>query len=154
LENIESNFGMITGEPLTKCEEIKSLKNTFKRGDLLYGKLRPNLNKVWLADREGICSTDILVFRVKENSVANFYWYLLLSDDFLNEVMAGIKGAQLPRVGFEYLKNLTMPLPPLATQKQIVEKIEAERVLVESAKKLIEIYEQKTKETIAKLWKE
>lgn len=154
LENIESNSGRIVGEPVTKYEEIKSLKNAFQTGDLLYGKLRPNLNKVWLADREGICSTDILVFRGKQNSLTNFYWYLLLSDYFVSEVMAGIKGAQLPRVGFEHLKNLVLPLPPLDIQKQIVEKIEAERALVESAQKLIEIYEQKTKETIAKLWSE
>ncbi len=52
------------------------------------------------------------------------------------------------------LTESKVPLPPLAIQKQIVEKIEAERALVGSAKKLIEIYEQKTKETIAKLWSE
>jgi type I restriction enzyme M protein len=148
LENIESNSGRIVGEPITKYEEIKSLKNSFNSGDLLYGKLRPNLNKVWLADREGICSTDILVFRRKTNSITNFYWYLMLNDDFVSEVMSGIKGSQLPRVGFEYLRNLILPLPPLAMQKQIVEKIEAERSLVESTKKLIEIYEQKTKDTL------
>lgn len=91
LENIESNSGRIIGDPVTKYEEIKSLKNIFHLGDILYGKLRPNLNKVWLADREGICSTDILVFRGKQNSINNFYWYLLLSDDFVSEVMAGIK---------------------------------------------------------------
>lgn len=48
--------------------------------------------------------------------------------------------------------NIKIPLPPLKIQKQIVEKIEAERKLVESAKKLIELYEQKTKDVIAKLW--
>lgn len=154
LENIESNSGKIVGEPLTKYEEIKSLKNAFCASDLLYGKLRPNLNKVWLADREGICSTDILVFRGKQNSLTNFYWYLLLSSDFVSAVKAGIKGAQLPRVGFEHLKNLTLPFPPLPIQKQIVAKIEAERALVDSARQLIEIYEQKTKEAVSKLWSE
>lgn len=52
------------------------------------------------------------------------------------------------------LTESEIPLPPLAIQKQIVEKIEAERALVESAKKLVEIYEEKTKEVIAKLWEE
>ncbi len=60
-------------------------------------------------------------------------------------------GAQ-PNISQGVIRNLEIPLPPLAIQKQIVEKIEAERVLVESSKKLIEIYNQKTKETIAKLW--
>ena len=154
LENIESNSGSITGNLMTDYQEIKSLKNIFKNGDILYGKLRPNLNKVWLANCEGICSTDILVFRAKENSDTNFYWYLMLSEEFVSEVMAGIKGAQLPRVGFEYLRNIILSLPPLETQRQIVSQIEAERALVESAKKLIEIYEQKTKAVINKLWEE
>jgi len=152
LENIESGSGRVIGETFTNYKEIKSLKNVFQHGDLLYGKLRPNLNKVWLADTTGICSTDILVFRGKKNVLTNFYWYVFLSEDFVNEVMIGIKGAQLPRVGYEYLKELFLPLPPIETQKQIVEKIEAERALVESTKKLIEIYEQKTKEVIANLW--
>jgi type I restriction enzyme M protein len=154
LENIESNSGSIMGNLITNYQEIKSLKNSFKSGDILYGKLRPNLNKSWLANCEGICSTDILVFRAKENSDTNFYWYLMLSEEFVNEVMTGIKGAQLPRVGFEYLRNIILPLPPLETQQQIVSQIEAERTLVESAKKLIEIYEQKTKAVIKKLWEE
>ena len=50
--------------------------------------------------------------------------------------------------------KLKIPLPPLETQQQIVSQIEAERALVESAKKLIEIYEQKIKEVIAKIWEE
>ncbi len=154
LENIESNSGSIAGNLMTNYQEIKSLKNSFKSGDILYGKLRPNLNKVWLANCEGICSTDILVFRAKENSDTNFYWCLMLSEEFVNEVMTGIKGAQLPRVGFEYLRNIILPLPPIETQQQIVSQIEAERTLVESAKKLIEIYEQKTKAVIKKLWEE
>jgi len=52
----------------------------------------------------------------------------------------------------EFLQKLAIPLPSLEVQKQIVEKIEAERALVESAKKLIDIYDQKTKDVIAKLW--
>lgn len=52
------------------------------------------------------------------------------------------------------IRGIEIPLPSLATQKQIVERIEAERALVESAKKLIDIYDQKTKDAIAKLWSE
>ena len=70
LENITRNTGEIHGivvaEDLT---DIKSLKNVFKSRDVLYGKLRPNLNKVWLADRQGICSTDIFVIRAIDGTV-------------------------------------------------------------------------------------
>jgi type I restriction enzyme M protein len=154
LENIESGSGAIVGDPIARYEDIKSFKNMFKKGDILYGKLRPNLNKVWLADRDGICSTDILVFRGTERAIASFYWYLMLSTEYVEKVMAGLKGAQLPRVGYEYLKNIVFPLPPLEIQKKIIEKIEAERVLVESAKKLIEIYEQKIQDKVAGVWGE
>jgi len=65
-----------------------------------------------------------------------------------------VTGMAQPKLNQQALNTIEIPLPPLAIQKQIVEKIEAERTLVESAKKLIEIYDQKTKETISKLWNE
>jgi type I restriction enzyme M protein len=67
LENITQNTGGIEGSVITSNpSEIKSLKNVFAPGNILYGKLRPNLNKVWLADREGICSTDIFVIEAED----------------------------------------------------------------------------------------
>ena len=75
---------------------------------------------------------------------------------YINEIDISnfVTGMAQPKLNQQALNTIEIPLPPLATQKQIVEKIEAERSLVESAKKLIEIYEQKTKEAIAKLWTE
>ncbi len=152
LENIESGLGLLVGSLLSDYKDIKSAKNSFKKGDILYGKLRPNLNKVWLANCDGICSTDILVLRPKPNLIANFYWYLLLDENFVNQAIMGVKGAQLPRVSFEYLQNLNLVCPDFATQKNIVAQIEKERAIVESARSLIEIYETKTKELVASLW--
>ncbi|MFH1402310.1 MAG: restriction endonuclease subunit S [Patescibacteria group bacterium] len=63
-------------------------------------------------------------------------------------------GGVVRNLNSELVRNVIIPLPPLEIQKQIVEKIEAERALVEGNKKLIEIYEQKTKEVISKLWEE
>lgn len=65
----------------------------------------------------------------------------------------GVSAAQ-PKVNKDQFRSIIIPLPPLEIQEQIVEKIEAERALIESSKKLIEIYEQKTKDTLAKLWEE
>ncbi len=59
LENIESQTGVLLRDPQSDFSMIKSNKNVFRRGDILYGKLRPNLNKVHLANIDGICSTDI-----------------------------------------------------------------------------------------------
>lgn len=63
LENLEKNTGQLTGEIFHEYSSIKSTKAKFKKGDILYGKLRPNLNKVHLSEYDGICSTDILVLR-------------------------------------------------------------------------------------------
>src|SRR3989344_2694987 len=59
LENIESNTSQLVGVRPTMGKFIKSTKTVFRKNDVLYGKLRPYLNKVWLADAGGICSTDI-----------------------------------------------------------------------------------------------
>src|SRR5256885_16344343 len=63
LENIESHTGQLLSVPAISDNEIKSTKNIFHSGDILYGKLLPYLNKVYLAKEEGICSTDFWVFR-------------------------------------------------------------------------------------------
>ena len=60
----------------------------------------------------------------------------------------------MPYIKLGMLTDFEIPLPPLVTQQQIVARIEAERTLVEGNRRLIEIYEQKVKQTIAKLWEE
>ncbi|MFA5947049.1 MAG: N-6 DNA methylase [Patescibacteria group bacterium] len=82
----------------------------------------------------------------------DFLYYILSSDIVVEQFENAATGGVVRNLNSEIVRNVIIPLPPLVIQKQIVEKIEAERVLMESAKKLIEIYEQKTKETIAKLW--
>jgi len=83
------------------------------------------------------------------------YLEQVLRSDLIQNKIFGLKvGVAQSNLSLAQVSNLEIPLPPLEIQKQIVEKIEAERALVDSAKKLIEIYEQKTKEAIAKLWSE
>jgi type I restriction enzyme M protein len=151
LENIESNSGNLVGNINAEMKAIKSTKNVFKTDDILYGKLRPNLNKVWLADRDGICSTDILVLRGGKKIIPAFYLPVLLSSDFNFEVLKGLKGAQLPRVSFDYLKHLKIPLPPLEVQKQLVAEIEEQEKIIEANKKLIGIMEQKINNILSEI---
>src|SRR5690242_16151995 len=60
LEHLESNTHRIIGRG--DSSQVRSTKSVFRKGDVLYGKLRPYLNKVAVADFDGVCSTDILVF--------------------------------------------------------------------------------------------
>lgn len=153
LENIEQGTGLLTGNIENGYNEIKSTKLVFKEGIVLYGKLRPNLNKVWLADRQGICSTDFLALMFNtEIALPEFYSKYLLSERFNGEAVKGIQGASLPRISFEYFSAIKVPLPPIEEQQSIVHSIEEEMQLVNANKRLIEIFEQKIKDKISEVW--
>lgn len=142
LENITQGTGKITGKIRTENPaDIKSLKNVFKPNDILYGKLRPNLNKVWLADRKGICSTDIFVIEALEKKVVPaLYAYVFRSQRFNSAVMDQIKGAQLPRIGWSSFSELDIPLPPLDVQKEIVAAIEGYQKVIDGACAVLDNY--------------
>ena len=142
LENITQNTGEIEGNVVTeKPTDIKSLKNIFKPGDILYGKLRPNLNKVFLADRKGICSTDIFVLEAIDGAAAPaLYAYLFRNARFNDAVMGQLKGAQLPRIGWSSFAELKIPLPPLDVQKEIVAEIDGYQKVIDGARAVLENY--------------
>ena len=93
--------------------------------------------------------------RTDSKKAISRYIYFNLRDVKFNDYLRdAISGANINNLNSGILGRFKIPLPPLETQKQIVAQIEAERTLVESAKQLIQIYQQKTKATIAKLWEE
>ena len=122
LVNIESQTGALVGSPESDFSEIKSNKNVFRKGDILYGKLRPNLNKVHLAQVDGICSTDILVLRPYTPNLATFYKHYFLSEEFNSEVVKTVSGQQLPRTSWEKISR--MPVPLIDIPKQLVAEVE------------------------------
>lgn len=124
LENIEPHTGKLIGEYTHEYSSIKSIKNQFEAGEILFGKLRPNLNKVWLADRQGICSTDILVLIAKNVQQTPFLYHYLLSNVFNQKVLQTISGQQLPRTSWENISHLEMAVPDkMAQQDKIAEQI-------------------------------
>jgi type I restriction enzyme M protein len=142
LENIVSQIGKIVGRTTyADPSEIKSLKTVFVSGDVLYGKLRPNLNKVWRADRTGICSTDIFALRADQNAVDPvFLEAMLRSNQFNKKVMEQLRGAQLPRVGWGDFSAIEIPLPPLEVQREIVAEIEGYQKVIDGARAVIDNY--------------
>ena len=123
LEHIEKNLGILS----TECgfEDIKTLKNKFNIGEILYGKLRPYLNKVYLAKENGVCSTDILVLKTKENCNPQFLTHLMLGVDFVNSMSENTSGVNLPRVSTKFILEYPIKLPPIEEQHQIVQEIES-----------------------------
>ena len=142
LEHISQDSGHLYGDiKLDNPGEIKSLKNVFRSGDILYGKLRPNLNKVWLSDRNGICSTDIFVVRpLNDGVLPALYAYIFRSPVFNRTVLSQIKGAQLPRIGWQSFANIEIPLPPLEVQREIVAEIEGYQRVIDGARAVIDNY--------------
>lgn len=155
LENLESQTGRLVGEIRHSPKSIKSTKVIFRPGDILYGKLRPSLNKVWLADRNGICSTDILVLRAKRREViAAFYTAYFRQKEFNARVIAGVEGAQLPRVNFDHMAGLEIPIPPVEEQEAIVSSIDREQMTLSGLHELKAKYAAKIAARLASVWGE
>ncbi|MBF8984537.1 restriction endonuclease subunit S [Lutibacter sp. B2] len=117
LEHIEKNGNIIARG---NSEDVKSLKTIFMQGDVLYGKLRPYLNKHDIVDFSGICSTDILVIRVKEMVSNKFVNYMLNTSNFIDYSVSSSKGINLPRVSEKIIAKYKLSLPFLQEQKEIV----------------------------------
>lgn len=122
LEHIEANSGQVIG--CGDANDVKSTKSTFLADDVLYGKLRPYLNKTCIPGFEGICSTDILVFRRHEYLDNRFLRYVLSSKGCVEFATQRSNGINLPRVSFKVLAEYEFGLPPLNEQRRIVARIE------------------------------
>ena len=117
LEHIDS------GESILKrsgdASEMRSAKNHFYPADILYGKLRAYLDKTIIAEMEGICSTDILVFTPNSKASSRFLVYLLHTEAFVNHAVATSTGISHPRTSWDSLGKFTFALPPLPEQRVI-----------------------------------
>lgn len=151
LEHIEKETGFLLGYGSSK--DVRSTKTLFKKGDLLYGKLRPYLNKVLVADFDGICSTDILVFSQNNNILNNFLKYRFLNSDFVRYTSRNVNGVQHPRVNFNVISEFICSLPSLKEQQKIVEDIEKHLSVADKVEKIVDeqlIKAQSLKQSILK----
>ena len=155
LENIVSGTGEYTGSLESEYESIKSLKRVFKAGDILFGKLRPALNKVAFATFDGICSTDIIVLRAKRADILpEYYSALLRGTEFNKLVLNGVSGGQLPRVDLNYLLDIPVQIVPVEEQQRVIDSFHSEREMMDSAKKIIDTFSGKIGCRIKEIWGE
>lgn len=123
LENVESVTGDLVGEVRKYLHEIKSRSKTFQEGDILYGKLRPTLNKVFYNNQlpiKGICSGEFLVLIPKQEVIRGRILREILASHFvLENVSRFIAGAALPRISANDLRSIKVPLPDMETQLRL-----------------------------------
>lgn len=122
LEHIEAHTMKILG--YAHGLDVRSSAIRFSKGDVLYGKMRPYLNKVWVAEFDGLCSAEFLVFPKRAELNNQFLAARLNAGDFSDFANAQVSGER-PRVDFEKLSSFPILLPPLPEQGRIVAKLNA-----------------------------
>ena len=135
LENIESG----SGRYIDTISEIEGMANRFCKNNVLFGKLRPYLSKVYLAEKDGICSPEFIVYDTKSNN-SRFIHKLLLSQPFIDVVNSSTYGAKMPRANGEFINNIYVQIPPLSEQQSIADYLDQRCSEID---KLISIKQQK-----------
>lgn len=118
MEDIESNTGKFIGSILPK--RVKSETFYFDSHCLLYGRLRPYLNKVLLPNFEGHCSTEIFPIRVGKNLDKKYLFFWLTFEETVQKINATCTGARMPRANMKEILEFQIPLPSLPEQHRIV----------------------------------
>lgn len=141
LEHVES--GRFSIRSNGKPEQVMSAKSRFEVNNVLYGKLRPYLDKAVVADKSGICSTDILVLSPKVGTPSFYVAGLLHSDLFIQHAIQTTHGVNHPRTSWKAIKDFRTIIPPLPEQRKIAavlfriqKAIELQEAIIERTREL------------------
>ena len=114
-ENMMQNKGGVV--PASKVPTEKAIE--FHPGDILISNIRPYFKKIWLADKKGGCSSDVLCIRALPGTDSTFLYYLLSQNTFFDYVMTGAKGSKMPRGDKDQIMHWDVDLPNLEEQRRI-----------------------------------
>jgi type I restriction enzyme S subunit len=135
--------------------EVRSAKYRFQAGDILYGKLRPYLDKAVIADFGGICSTDMIVISVDTNRADRDYiLYSLHLPSFVSYTTSTMTGVNHPRTSWKAISVFRIPLPPLLEQQGIAKVLGTVQRTIEQQDKIIEATKVLKKSLLQKLFRE
>ena len=122
LEDIEKGGRLLDQKTVGERKAVGD-KTIFDSGDILYSKLRPYLLKILVAPDCGICTPEIVPFKVFGNIVPD-YIVAFLKCSYVNTVINSVTyGVKMPRVGTKTMTELLVPIPPLSEQKRIIKKL-------------------------------
>jgi len=118
LEHIESHTARFIGS--SEAQPVKSSTFRFSEEHVLYGRLRPYLNKALAPDFEGHCSTEIFPLKPSPELSREYLLFWLLADETCDRINATCTGARMPRAQMNDVLGFEIPVPPLAEQQRIV----------------------------------
>jgi type I restriction enzyme S subunit len=125
LEHLEPHTGRRFGSLTLDLAQLTGRKPTFRRGQIVYGYLRPYLNKVWIAEFNGCSSVDQFAFEVRSDVAdVRFVAWFMRSSTFLHRSAIVTTTGQLPRIGTEEIAAVEIGLPPLRRQRVIADEID------------------------------
>lgn len=158
LENIQSWTGKLLQNATSDISEdddsANGTANVFYSGDVLFGKLRPYLAKAFHADKNGVCSTELLVLKPQPDIHPRFLLYSMLSSDFVGQVNASTFGAKMPRANWEFIGSKKLPIPIYETQRLIADYLDRETAridaLVTEKEKMLTLLEEKRSTLISR----
>ena len=151
LENIES----WTGKIIETNEFIpQGIATKYETGDILFGKLRPYLAKVYLAEKSGYCTTEAIVMSCHSELYPKYLFYFLISSIFIKEIDSFTYGAKMPRINWETIGNLPIIYPTIKKQEEIVDLLDHQTShideLINQKQKLIGLLEEQKDTLITK----
>ena len=128
VENIVPDIGSLNFSAGSRVGHQKSSAFLFDERHILYGKLRPYLNKVATPDFRGRCSTELVPLLPRSRANRDFVAELLRRQETVEYVMASVTGSRMPRTNMESLLSMMVPVPPLHAQSRFAEFVESVRV--------------------------
>jgi restriction endonuclease S subunit len=140
------NIGSHTGKFIETSSEYENNGIKFKKDNLLYNKLRPYLNKVFLADKDGICVGDIIVIECTPKLHPAFLQFRMLSDSFCSIIMSSVYGAKMPRTSWQFISSLKIGYPSLEEQTEIASYLHQRTSAIDQLIKNIEAQIEKLQE--------
>ena len=114
LEHIDQGKGSISG--FVKSDKQSSIKNVFRKGQILFGKLRPYLRKYWLAEFNGVCSSEIWVLRGNGKGTDNLFLYYLIQQHKFMQIANATSGSKMPRADWDLISKYPFIVPKLPEQ--------------------------------------
>lgn len=141
MEDIEQDSGRISPTVLNGTNAVgNGAAYLFDSNHILYGRLRPYLNKVAMPSFVGRCSTELIPIRPEKQILKEYLFIILRSEKSVSYAVGTYIGARMPRTDLKAFANFKIPLPPLTIQEKIVAEIEEYQKIIDGARQVVENY--------------